>query len=137
MLTYAKSIFNPFVMRTYKKTWGGVCHSKQSPANLLVTKTPHDMVVHHPSGLHECIANGRSHKAEPPPLQILAQRIRLLRLRRQPGMGLPSIPYWLAPDKPPHIGIERPKLLLHRQKRLGVINSRRHLQPIADNSRIG
>ena len=46
-------------------------------ASSLPSENIRRVVVHHPRGLHMSVHDGRSHEAEPPPLQVLAQALGL------------------------------------------------------------
>ena len=91
------------------------------------------MIIHHPDSLHERIANRRSNKLEPARLKVLAHRIRLGRMRRNPLPQVPRVHPRLAPDELPDIAIERSKFLLHSEKCARIGNGRLDLQSVANN----
>ena len=66
-----------------------------------MAKTVQYMVVHHPRGLHVRVDDGRTHKTESPPLQILADGVRKRRPRRIILQGPPPVDHGPAVDKPP------------------------------------
>src|SRR6266404_3744746 len=103
---------------------------------LLIPKTTHQMIVHHPGRLHQRVTNRRPHEPKSPLLQILAQRVRFHRLRRQAFVRLPRILLRPPTHKSPHVRVKRPKLFLHLQERLRISDRRRNLQPIPDNPRV-
>jgi len=43
---------------------------QRAKLHLVITKAIEHMVVDHPSGLHECVADGRPDKLEPTPDQV-------------------------------------------------------------------
>lgn len=64
---------------------GTPCLSPESAYNFGVSRTSKQVVIHHSSSLHECIANRRTHKLEAGSNQGFAHRIRLCRLGRHLG----------------------------------------------------
>jgi hypothetical protein len=54
----------------------GALEDRIRPANLSISETVDEMIVHHADGLHVRIDNGRTNKAESPAFEILAKRVR-------------------------------------------------------------
>src|SRR2546425_1733136 len=107
-----------------------------SPPDLAVAKTGHFVVVHQAGGLHERVADGRSHEAEPPLLESLVHRIRLGGLRGDLPQGRPPVPNGLSPDEAPHVVVEAAVLLLHRKHFPGIGHRGLDLRPVPDDARI-
>src|SRR5882724_5714690 len=99
--------------------------------DLAPPKASRRMIVHQSDGLHKRVANGGAHKLESPALQILAHRIRLggagRNLRRLDLLRF-------SPNELPDVGVETPELLLHLEKRIGILDRRRDLQTVADDA---
>ena len=93
------------------------------------------MVIDHPYGLHEGVADCRPHKLESPNLKVLAHGVRFDRVRRQFARS-PRIPYRTAVHKSPDVGIETAKLLPYGEECARISNRGRYLEPIADDSRV-
>jgi len=97
-------------------------------------ETLDEVIVDHPHRLHEGVADGAADEAEASPLQVFAHGVRFGRVGRHLGQRLPSILLRPVTDEAPDVLVECPKLLLDRQKRLGVVDRRLDLQPIANNA---
>src|SRR5439155_24612622 len=72
-----------------------------APLHLLVPREGHLLVVHHPDGLHERIADRRSDEPKAALLELLAHRVRLRRARRQVTQGAEGVPLRGAADEMP------------------------------------
>ena len=99
--------------------------------------TSNEMIVHHARRLHKRITDRRPDEFKSPRFQIFAHRIRFLRPGRDVSSPAAPVDLRRPADEGPDVPVESPKLLLHRQKRLRVLDRRRDLQPVADNAGIG
>src|SRR6266702_2215244 len=106
------------------------------PPDLAIPEATHQVIVHHPHRLHMRINHRRADKREPPLLQVLAERVRLRRSRRNLPHRLPPVHPRPPVDEPPCIRVKAAELLLERQKRPRVPYRRLNLQPVADDPRI-
>jgi hypothetical protein len=75
------------------------------------------MVVDHAHRLHECVADRRANKPEPPALQVAAHDSGGFRFRRQVAEGLEMVQDRNSADKTPDVGIEGAKLFLNLKNR--------------------
>ena len=110
------------------------CPPKLTPH--LITEAIARMIIDHADGLHECVTNGRADESETARFQILAQRIRLRRARRNLARGRPLISLRTSAHELPHVTVKRPELALHLKKRRGIRNGRCNLQTVAHDPRI-
>src|SRR3954471_17846562 len=94
-----------------------------------------DVVVHHADGLHEGVADGGTHEAESPPLELLAHRLGLGRVRRNLA-GPPVVHPGLAAHELPEEPVERARLLDDFEEGPGVLDRRRDLRLVADDPRV-
>jgi len=92
------------------------------------------MIVHHPGGLHEGIADCGADKAETAGLEIGAHGIRFFCLGRYLLQRFPVVDFRLPPYELPDILIESAEFLLNSQKSAGVVDSGLYLKPVADNA---
>src|SRR5450432_1656903 len=100
----------------------------RSPTSLCATPAPEAirrMIVHHAHGLHERVADRRSHELEAPRLQVLAHELaardrRVLHPRRER----------LSADEGPNIAVEAPELPLRREKGIGVCDDAIDLETV-------
>lgn len=99
-------------------------------------ETAHQMVVHHPRGLHEGIADCAAHELEAAEFELFAHGVGLRASGWDPGLFGPGVHAWLAPGELPDKAVEGTKLSLDGQKCPGVGDGRRDLQPVADDSGI-
>src|SRR5439155_1433216 len=83
-----------------------------------------DVVVDEARRLHERVADRRPDETEAAPLQILAQRLRLGRLRRDLAECLPAVYERGAADEAPEIGVEAAVLLADGERRARVRDRR-------------
>src|SRR5215472_531405 len=102
--------------------------------NLSVAEAAYQVVIDHTGGLHQRIANRRADKPEPAFLQILAQGIRLRRLRGHLLMRFPGILPRPTVHESPNISIKRSEFSLHIQKRLCIRDGCTYFQFIADDA---
>lgn len=100
---------------------------------LFVSKALDNMIVHHPHGLHESVANGRAHKCEPSADKIFAHRIGFSRTGGDLFELFPAIYLWFAAHETPDISIETPKLLLDDEKGFGVFDGGVDLKPVTND----
>jgi len=91
------------------------------------------MVVHHPHGLHESVADGRAHKCKTSADKIFAHCIGFSRMGRDLFELLPAIYLSFAAHETPNINIETSKLLLDDEKRFGVFDSGLDLEPVTND----
>src|SRR5208282_4843628 len=99
-----------------------------------VAETLSGVVVHHPNGLHERIANSRADKFKSAPVQILAHRVRFPRARRQLPTRLSRILPRRSANKLPDVTIEAAEFLLHFEKILRIPYRRSNFQPISHDA---
>ena len=80
-------------------------HDKQlsSKGELLIPEATDSMIIYHANSLHHGITNCRSYKNETSFLQIIAQVIRDICLRRNVGPRFPVILFWLSVNEAPKI----------------------------------
>ena len=78
------------------------------------------MVVDHPSGLHECVADGWPDKLEPAPDQVFTQRFGLCCFSRNFRISWPGILLRTIPDETPQVNVKTTKLLLDGYECLSV-----------------
>src|SRR2546428_985580 len=87
----------------------------REPLDLATAKAADQVVVHHARGLHEGVADRRTHEGEAARLELAAQRLRDVRHRRH----LPRLPPAVLERPPaalaPHPGVERAPRALHGQ----------------------
>src|SRR6267143_764026 len=95
------------------------------------------MVVDHPDCLHVAVNHRGSDEAEPPPLQIAAERVGLTRRGGNLTHGFPTILSWPTVDELPAVRVEAAVLLLYRQKRSSVLPRGADLQAVPDDPEIG
>src|SRR5208283_3243910 len=106
-------------------------------AHRFMAETIARMIVDHADGLHERVTNGGADEAKTAGLQILAQRIRFRRARRNLPRRLPIIFLRTPANKLPNVAVERSELPLHCKKRRRNRNRRRNLQTVAHNPSVG
>ena len=94
------------------------------------------MIIYQARGLHECIANGGTHKRKSSRFEITAERIRFPAARGNVTMPSAMMDDGLAVDEAPEILIEAAEFLLHLQEGCGIADRGLNLQPIADNTSI-
>ena len=94
------------------------------------------MVVHHPSRLHERVANCRTHECKSAAQQVLAHGVGFRRSRRHVRHSPPRAAQRMPAREPPDVGVERSELLLHFQESPCVFYGCRDLEAIAHNARI-
>src|ERR1041384_574013 len=81
-----------------------------------------EVIVHHTGRLHEGVANRRADEFEATFEEILAQGVRLGGARGHLLHRTPGVLDRLAADELPEVSVEAAKLLLHREKRLRVLD---------------
>src|SRR6516162_7957257 len=95
-------------------------HLSSSPLNrfpqFAMPKAIDQMIVHHPNGLHEGVADRAAHKREASPLQVLAHGVRFRGLGRDFLDRPPGVLLRLVADESPNVRIESAELALHSQK---------------------
>src|ERR1700687_2052546 len=100
------------------KTLESRCGYRERSAQHSVAEAIHHVVVYHPHGLHEGVADGRSHKVEAALLKIFADRIGVGGSCGDLLEGLKRGLSWLAVDEPPQVAVEAAKFSLHFQESL-------------------
>src|SRR5262249_35166938 len=108
-----------------------------SPLTLLpqftMPETIDQMIVHHPHGLHESVADRAAHECEVSPLQVLAHGVRFRGLGRDFLNRPPGVLLRLAANKSPNVLVKRSNVVLHGQERLRILDRSLYLQPVADD----
>src|SRR5687767_9493819 len=103
---------------------------------LRVAETRSYMVIDHARGLHECVANGGSHKTKAAFLQITAHGVRLARAARNIPQCAAPVLHRGSSHELPNVSIEAAKLVPHFEKCLRVVDRGGDLEPVAHNSRV-
>ena len=120
-------------------------HSKVSRAslrallelqNLPMAEADREVIIHHPGGLHEGVADRRADEFESTPQQFLAHRVGLRRARGDFLHGAASVLDRLVIYKTPQQRAEAAQFFFHADARLRVLDRRRDLQPVADDAGI-
>ena len=91
------------------------------------------MVVDHPGGLHERIADRRTHELQPPREEISAHRFRLFRSGGYLSHRAPAVLNRTPGDEAPGVSIEAPELSADLEKSRCVSDGRQDLLPVADD----
>ena len=79
----------------------------------VVPKTVGRVIINHPDGLHERIANGRADEFEPAFEQVPAQRVGFPCVRRNLLERFPVVANRLTADEPPQVAVKRAEFVLH------------------------
>jgi len=95
------------------------------------------VIVDHPDGLHKRVADGRAHELEAARLEVPAQRVGFGRSVGNFLERSPPVPFGLAADESPEIGVKAPELFLNGEKRLRVGDRGGDLEPVPNDPRIG
>src|SRR5215831_4680008 len=98
---------------------------------LCVTEAVNDMVIDHPSRLHESVANRRSYELKAALSQILAHRIRFFGGAWNVAHAPPGILDRRVIDELPNISVEAAEMALHLDKSFGVHDGSFDLQSVA------
>src|SRR5438445_13738913 len=85
------------------------------------------VIVDHPDGLHERIADGGSHELEAAAQKLLAHGVRLRRACGNLAERFPGIQLRLPVDKLPDKRVEAAEFVLNFAKRLGIADRRKDL----------
>ncbi len=88
------------------------------------------VVVHQSNGLHVGIDNGAPDEVESPLLQVLRERITLLRFRGDIRAALSLTVDRPVPNETPNVGVEAPEFFLDRKKRTRIFHSAINLEPV-------
>src|SRR6266404_45164 len=99
-----------------------------------ITEAPNEMIVYQSSRLHVRIHDRWADETEPPPLQILAERLGFGRSCRDLCGSSPVIELRPAVDEPPAIGIKIAEFFANLEYPAGVGHSGFDLHPVADDS---
>ena len=94
------------------------------------------MVVDHPDGLHERIADDGADEGEPPSLEVFAHGIGFRRSAGNVSTCFPMIHHRFPSNESPNVLIERTEFLLNGEKRVGVLDGRLYFEPVPNNSGI-
>src|SRR5262249_59434226 len=86
-----------------------------APRQLRMAIAVHGVIVHHAGGLHERVADRRSHEAKSAPHEIARHRLRLRGLRRHVARPAPAVLEGRASDEGPQIAIEVPDVPRERE----------------------
>src|SRR5512135_1157500 len=100
--------------------------------DLPMPKALHHVVVHHSGGLHEGVADRRSHEVEAATPQILRQRPRFVGFRGNLA-GAEAVPDGRPSDELPEVFRERSPFLPDREERLRVLGRRGDFRAVADD----
>src|SRR2546429_5665977 len=106
----------------------------RQPLDLSAPETADEVVVHHPGGLHERVADRRAHEGEAARLEVAAQRVREVGHRRH----LPRLPPAVLERPPVHVapepGIERALDALDLAERARVAHGRGDLAAVTHDA---
>src|SRR5215831_4189082 len=105
-----------------------------SSHHLAITKAVHGVVVHHPDGLHEGVADGGANEGKSSPLKIFTHCVGLNGPTGDLAHGPPGIHPRFAADKLPDVAVEGAVLALHTKERGGILNRGRHFQTVAHDA---
>ena len=94
------------------------------------------MVVYHSGGLHVGIDDGAADELEAAALEVLADRIGVLRAGGHLLHELPGILDGLAAGESPDVQVKAAEFLLHCKERAGIDNRGLDLEPVAHNCRV-
>src|SRR5882672_10079672 len=114
--------------------WSGLLTA--SAPDLSMPKTASQVIVDHPGGLHEGVADGGPDKVEATAFQILAHRDGFGGLCRNILAVPPLVRDRTPADKLPNIIGKTLELFLHLEKGLRVAYGGFDLQPIAHDARV-
>src|SRR6185295_12786745 len=102
--------------------------------HLAVTEAVDEVVVHHADGLHECVADGRSHEAVVPLDECRAHRVRLPGAGGEIAQRAPAKLFRLPADEAPEKGAERAVRFLELEECAGIPDRGIHFLAIAYDS---
>jgi len=94
------------------------------------------VIVDHAYGLHEGVADGRSHELEAAAQQIFAHGVGLGCSRGKRPKRPPFIHFRLPADELPDVLIETAELFLDSEESFGIFDRGRNLQLVANDARI-
>lgn len=94
------------------------------------------VVIHQAHGLHEGVADRRTHETEPPELQVPAQDIGEIGPDRDILQAPAAVPERLPARELPKIPVKTPELFLHPEERLRVLDRGSDLEAVTDDPRI-
>ena len=93
-------------------------------ADLIVPKAIDGVIVDHPDGLHEGVADGRAGEAEASAFEVFAHGVGLGGFGRDLFDRFPRVAFRLAVDELPDVRIEAGELIANGQVGLGVVVAR-------------
>src|SRR2546427_4455546 len=106
----------------------------REPLALAAPEAADEVVIHHPGGLHERVADRRAHEGEAARLEVAAQRVREIGHRRHLPRLSPAVldrpPVHVAPEP----GIERALGALDLEERARVAHGRGDLAAVAHDA---
>jgi hypothetical protein len=94
------------------------------------------VVIDHADRLHEGVADGRAHEPEAPRAEVLGQGVGFGRAGGDIAHGAAGLGDGGAVDKAPGVDVKRSELVLHGEKRTGVVDGGGDLEAVADDARI-
>src|SRR6266404_8472517 len=100
-------------------------------------KATFDVIVYHPSGLHQGIANRRAYETKTSLLQVLAHGVGFGRSRGNVFEPAPHTLQSLPSRELPEVSIEAAEFAPHSEERLRIRNRRRNFKLVSNDPRIG
>jgi len=94
------------------------------------------MVVHHPDGLHEGVANSGADETKAASAKVTAHGLGLGSPGRHLGYGAPAIGAWTGARERPQVGVETTEFLLHGQSRARIFDRRSDLEAVSNDTGI-
>lgn len=113
------------------------CESLCRLRQFRMPETAHNVVIHHASGLHMGVANGRADEFKTARLEVFAHGVGLLSFRRNLLAGFPVIDFRRAVGELPYILVECPEFFLGCEEGFGVGDGGGDFQAIANDTGIG
>src|SRR5258706_13818735 len=98
-----------------------------------MARTGDEVVVHHPTRLHECIADGGADKFESAFQQVLAHRVTFKGASRKLGHRAASVDDRPAAHEIPEVAVKASELALDSENRLRIRDRGGDFKPVADN----
>jgi hypothetical protein len=105
--------------------------------DLFVAEAIDRVVVDHPDGLHEGVADCGADEFEATAQEILAQRIGLGGATRNVPESAPAVSLRAASDESPEVGVEAAEFSLDVEKSASVPDGGGDLQTVADDAGVG
>src|SRR5947209_18477111 len=111
--------------------------SARAPGDLCVAEAIDGMVVDHPDGLHESVADGGTGELEAPALQVAAQGVGFGCAGREFPERAPGVGPGEAANVLPDVGVEAAELFLDGEECAGVGDGGGDLEAVADDAGVG